>query len=74
MDLLQERLLSPTRRFCDLRLRQRAVIRGVADRFTEARLLTTNESAGVTTIEVSHEALIREWERLGNWLKEARYA
>ncbi|MGH2346745.1 MAG: hypothetical protein ACRDG4_16080, partial [Chloroflexota bacterium] len=25
-----------------------------------------------TTLEVSHEALIREWDRLGEWLREAR--
>ena len=40
--------------------------------FLAARLLTTNESAGTPTIEVSHEALIREWPRLSNWLGEAR--
>ena len=40
--------------------------------FLAARLLTTNEIAGTSTIEVSHEALIREWERLSDWLREAR--
>jgi hypothetical protein len=40
--------------------------------FIAARLLTTNEIAGTTTIEVSHEALIREWARLSEWLREAR--
>jgi WD40 repeat protein/serine/threonine protein kinase len=43
-----------------------------ATAFIAARLLTTNEIAGVTTIEVSHEALIREWQRLADWLREAR--
>ena len=42
------------------------------DTFIRARLLTTNEIAGKTTIEVSHEALIREWPRLAGWLREAR--
>jgi serine/threonine protein kinase len=42
------------------------------DAFITARLLTTSEVAGVTTIEVSHEALIREWARLLTWLREAR--
>ena len=37
-----------------------------------SRLLTTNEIAGTTTVEVSHEALIREWTRLSDWLREAR--
>ncbi len=44
----------------------------VIDDFIAARLLTTNEIAGTTTIEVSHEALIREWPRLAGWLREAR--
>jgi len=50
----------------------------VVDAFIAARLLvTTRATAGVvgpaeTTVEVSHEALIREWGRLGEWLHEAR--
>jgi hypothetical protein len=44
----------------------------VADAFVTARLLTTNESAGTTTIEVSHEALIRAWPRLSQWVAEGR--
>src|SRR3989442_4700394 len=51
---------------------QTALIWEVADAFVAARLLTTNEVAGTTTIEVSHEALIREWTRLAGWLHEAR--
>ncbi len=42
------------------------------DAFVAARLLMTNESVGVKTIEVSHEAVIREWPRLASWLREAR--
>jgi serine/threonine protein kinase len=52
--------------------RQTAMLREVTDAFVSARLLTTNETAGVTTVEVSHEALIREWTRLSDWLREAR--
>lgn len=40
----------------------------VAERFVKARLLTASED----TIEVSHEALIREWDRLQTWLNEDR--
>src|SRR6266536_2744630 len=40
--------------------------------FISARLLTTNQISGKITIEVSHEALIREWKRLAEWLREAR--
>ena len=47
-------------------------LRETADAFIAARLLTTNEIAGTTTLEVSHEALIREWKRLADWISEAR--
>jgi hypothetical protein len=51
---------------------QTRLLRETLDTFIAARLLTTNEIAGTTTIEVSHEALIREWPRLADWLREAR--
>ncbi|HLY27647.1 MAG TPA: TIR domain-containing protein, partial [Aggregatilineales bacterium] len=51
---------------------QTTMLQAITDAFIGGRLLTTDKIAGVTTIEVSHEALIREWERLGNWLKDAR--
>jgi energy-coupling factor transporter ATP-binding protein EcfA2 len=40
--------------------------------FIRARLLTTSQSHDRTTVEVSHEAVIREWKRLAEWLSEAR--
>ena len=52
--------------------KQTRLIEEVANAFVAARLLITNEIAGETTIEVSHEALIREWSRLATWLREAR--
>ncbi len=51
---------------------QTKIMRDVADTFVAARLLMTNKGARTTTIEVSHEALIREWTRLAQWLREAR--
>jgi WD40 repeat protein/transcriptional regulator with XRE-family HTH domain len=57
---------------------QTARLREVANAFIAARLLVTaRTAAGImgsaeTTVEVSHEALIREWDRLGDWLREAR--
>jgi hypothetical protein len=48
------------------------LLRETMDAFIAARLLTTNEVAGTTTIEVSHEAVIREWKRLIEWMREAR--
>jgi TIR domain len=51
---------------------QTRIMRETIDTFIAARLLTTNEITGTTTIEVSHEAVIREWPRLAGWLREAR--
>ncbi len=51
---------------------QTTIMRATANAFVTARLLTVNEVAENTTIEVSHEALIREWARLSVWLHEAR--
>ena len=51
---------------------QTKIMREVAGTFIAARLVMTNEISGTTTIEVSHEALIREWTRLAQWLREAR--
>jgi WD40 repeat protein/transcriptional regulator with XRE-family HTH domain len=51
---------------------------GVVDAFIAARLLVATQDHNAvggdrdTTVEVSHEALIREWDRLGEWLHEAR--
>ncbi|HZU03808.1 MAG TPA: hypothetical protein VFA10_29355, partial [Ktedonobacteraceae bacterium] len=52
--------------------RETEVAHQVAAAFLEARLLTTDERAGMPTIEVSHEALIREWTRLSDWLRQSR--
>jgi WD40 repeat protein len=51
---------------------QTRLMRETIDSFIAARLLTTNEVAETTTIEVSHEAVIREWKRLSDWMREAR--
>ncbi len=52
--------------------RQTTLLHETTDAFIRARLLTTNEHAGIATVEVSHEALIREWKRLATWLNETR--
>ena len=49
-----------------------ATLREVVKIFTTARLLVTNTVAGVSTVEVSHEALMREWKLLADWIHEAR--
>ena len=51
--------------------RETAALDAVWKTFTEKRLLTTSTNTDVPTIEVSHEALIRAWERLTKWLQEA---
>jgi tetratricopeptide (TPR) repeat protein len=38
----------------------------------EWRLLVTGEVAGLATVEVAHEVLLRHWERLNCWLHEER--
>ncbi len=52
--------------------KQATIIQEAVNAFIAARLLATNEMAGIITVEVSHEALIREWERLSTWLHAAR--
>lgn len=51
---------------------QTNLLRETTNAFITARLLTTDERVGTTTVEVSHEALIREWPRLSDWLRAAR--
>jgi len=43
-------------------------VRAVLDNLIEARLLTADEGS----VEVAHEALLREWPRLEGWLEEDR--
>ncbi len=52
--------------------RETIILEEVTQAFITARLLTANTIAGVAMVEVSHEAVIREWARLANWLREAR--
>ncbi|MDP9233503.1 MAG: AAA family ATPase [Actinomycetota bacterium] len=52
--------------FSELELERDPVRASVISHLTEARLLTTSED----TVEVAHEALLREWPRLQEWLLE----
>lgn len=47
---------------------QSAQVRPLLTTLADARLITTGEK----TVEVAHEALIREWPRLRDWLNEDR--
>ena len=40
--------------------------------FTKARLLVTDKQGDKATVEVAHEALLRKWDRLANWIEEKR--
>jgi WD40 repeat protein/class 3 adenylate cyclase len=50
----------------ELDLADDAVLASVVERLTEDRLLTAHE----TSVEIAHEALLREWPRLEAWLAE----
>ena len=52
--------------------KETAQLAEVVTAFTMACLLTTNTIGGISTIEVSHEAVLRVWTRLGKWFHEAR--
>jgi WD40 repeat protein/class 3 adenylate cyclase len=45
-----------------------ALVRGVLVKLADARLITTSADSA----EVAHEALIREWDRLREWLNQGR--
>jgi hypothetical protein len=51
-----------------------ATVRSVIHTFaaTEARLIVTDEAGGRRSVEVSHEALIRHWDKLRSWIDENR--
>ncbi len=57
-----------------LTLGDRDVVEDVIDRFGRYRLLTfdRDDATRSPTVEVAHEALIRRWERLREWLMESR--
>jgi parallel beta-helix repeat protein len=52
--------------------KETVLLEQVSEAFVRARLVTSTTIAGAAVVEVSHEALIREWPRLANWLQEAR--
>jgi hypothetical protein len=52
---------------------QKAGAKGFVDLFVEKRLLVTDtDSQGEVTVSVAHEALLREWKRVKEWLAENR--
>jgi WD40 repeat protein len=53
-------------RLAELDLDRNEPAREILDAFTEARLLTRSEDS----VELAHEAILREWPRLHGWLEE----
>ena len=53
-------------------LKETVLLEEVSEAFLRARLLASTTVTGTAVLEVSHEALIREWPRLANWLQDAR--
>src|SRR6516165_7520885 len=52
---------------------QKAGAKGLVDLFVENRLLVADtDSQGEVTVSVAHEALLREWQRVREWLKKNR--
>ncbi len=52
---------------------QKADTKGFVDLFVEKRLLIADtDPQGKVTVSVAHEALLREWKRVKEWLKENR--
>jgi WD40 repeat protein/serine/threonine protein kinase len=52
---------------------QKAGAKGLVDLFIEKRLLVADtDPQGEVTVSVAHEALLREWQRVREWLKENR--
>jgi WD40 repeat protein/serine/threonine protein kinase len=52
---------------------QKAGARGFVDLFVEKRLLVADtDPQGEVTVSVAHEALLREWQRVKEWLAENR--
>src|ERR1700757_3632488 len=52
---------------------QKAATKGFVDLFIEKRLLVADaDPQGEVTVSVAHEALLREWQRVKEWLTENR--
>jgi len=54
-------------------LNQRRGAQGFVDRFIESRLLVADtDPRGAVTVTVAHETVLREWQRVREWLAENR--
>ena len=48
-----------------------AELRPIVERLVAARLLVADRRAGIDTVEVAHESLLRQWSALATWLEAA---
>lgn len=51
---------------------ERAALHWLLQRLADARLLTTDETQGVEFVEIIHDALLKEWPRLEQWIADQR--
>jgi len=51
---------------------ERAALHRLLHRLADARLATTGEAQGVESVEIIHDALLKEWPRLAQWLADQR--
>jgi len=68
-DVTRRRIAQAELRFSDARMTD--LCTEVVDIFTKARLVTTLRQGELPMIEVSHEAVLREWKRFTLWLRES---
>lgn len=66
-----------TRRRCSLSelvtgRREEERVHQLVRKLADARLLVTGEETGTETVEIIHDALIQQWNRLGQWIAKQR--
>ncbi|WP_374015184.1 winged helix-turn-helix domain-containing protein [Massilia sp. BJB1822] len=79
--LLLPRLIStsttdttPTARWCAHAELQSTIEQSLVEALVEARLLTTAQYHGARSFRLAHEALLRRWQRITNWLNQHKSA
>ncbi|WP_256081488.1 winged helix-turn-helix domain-containing protein [Massilia sp. YIM B04103] len=65
---------TPTARWCAHAELQSAIEQSLVEALVEARLLTTAQYHGARSFRLAHEALLRRWQRITNWLNQHKSA
>jgi len=69
---VDERGVATRRRALRRQVCAEPVLEAFVDRFTAARLLVTDRAGADRTVEVAHEALLRSWPRLAQWIEAVK--